>query len=312
MKTRSLLSALAFQVLSLVAATAQLPSSPPSGIKILKDLDYVGKGHPRQQLDLYLPETKADKARPLIVFIHGGAWAGGSKQDGVGPLSLFLSEHRYAAASLGYRLTNEASWPAQIHDCKAALRWLGQHATKYDYDINRIALFGVSAGGHLVSLLGTSIGDKALEGSLGLTEAPAPRIQCVINFCGPTNFLSYSQQGGTIDPDDPKNVIAKFFGGPMKEHLELAKVASPVHHVTPDDPPFLHIHGTNDELVPYAQAQEFDAAFEKVGVSSTLLTGTGAGHAFLSEELIGHMRAFLAHHLLGQKGVIPEGPVAIK
>ncbi len=317
MKTRLVLSfrlaTAAFVAVSLSASVfAAEPAVLAGDIKVLKDFNYAGNDNPRQKLDLYLPETPTDAPRPLVVFIHGGAWAGGSKADARGVLSLLLTDNLYAGASLGYRLTDEARWPAQIYDVKAALRWLKKHANEHGYDADRIALFGISAGGHLVSLLGTSGGVKELEGSVGDTSLDTPRVRCVINFCGPANFPTFPGKGSTIDPDDPEGVIAKFFGGPMKDHPDIATAASPLTYVSKDDSPFLHLHGTKDNLVPYEQALEFDAALEKAGVSSTLLTGRDAGHVFFSQEMIGHLRAFLAHHLLGQPADIPEGPVATK
>lgn len=312
MKCRSLFFVVAFFAGALSVVCGQKPLPLPQDLKAVKDVDYVGQRNPRQQLDLYVPKEKPDKPRPLVVFIHGGGWSSGNKSDGLGPLSLVLTDNKYAGASIGYRLTDEAIWPAQIHDCKAALRWLKKHAEEYGYDADRIALFGISAGGHLVSLLGTSGGVKELEGTLGETSVETPRLRCVINFCGPANFLTFPGKGSIINENDVNGPIAKLFGGPMKDHLDLAKAASPISYVTADDPPFLHIHGTKDELVPYAQAQEFDAALEQAGVSSTLLTGTNGGHVFYSEELVARLRAFLAKHLLDQPAEVAEGPVAIQ
>ena len=291
------------------------PVEGTPGLKMVRNLDYGGSANVRQMLDLYLPEKPMDGLRPLIVFVHGGAWQGGSKSDGrvIFPL---LADGVYAGASLGYRLTDEAIWPAQIHDCKAALRWLGQHAASHGCDAKRMVLFGISAGGHLVSLLGTSQGVDALEGRVGVPdggELPrAPGILGVANFCGPANFLSFPGQGSVIHEDDPMGPLARFFGGPMSEHLDLAKAASPVTYITENDPPFLHIHGTKDELVPYGQAREFDAALEKSGVSSIMLTGQDAPHVFASKDLYLKLRQFFDEHLLDGPSVVADGPVAIR
>jgi len=302
-------------VLALIPIAGAADPAVPPGLKIVPDLDYGGTGHPRQRLDLYLPEKPGAASRPLIVFIHGGGWEGGSKEDGrvIFPL---LADGAYAGASLGYRLTGEAIWPAQIHDVKAALRWLGAHAAEHGCDPQRIALFGISAGGHLVSLLGTSQGVKELEGRVGVAagdepSAPPP-IVSVANYCGPANFLTFPGKGSVIDAEDLKGPIAKFFGGPMSRHLDLATAASPVTHITPNDPPFLHIHGTRDELVPYVQVKEFDAALEKSGVASTVLTGLDGAHVFVSDDLFLKLRGFFDQHLRGQPASVQEGPVAIK
>ena len=318
MKLVSLMGLLwgSFWAVAAVQVAAAEPEAIPPAMKIVRGLDYGGAGHERQQLDLYLPERPADGLRPLIVFIHGGAWQGGSKADGrvIFPL---LADGVYAGASLGYRLTDEAIWPAQIHDCKAALRWLGAHAAAHGCDPEKVVLFGISAGGHLVSLLGTSQGVVELDGRVGAggPEAAlgkAPRIAAVANFCGPANFLTFPGQGSVIDEEDPEGPIARFFGGPMSRHLDLAAAASPVTHVTSDDPPFLHIHGTRDELVPYVQVTEFDTVLEKAGVASTVLTGEDAPHVFVSEDLYAKLRGFFDQHLCGAAASVAEGPVAIK
>jgi len=138
----------------------------PAGYRLVENLDYVGAANPRQMLDLILPDTLDPKPRPLVVFIHGGGWEGRSKEN-PGTLFALLEGGAYAGASLNYRLSSEAIWPAQIHDVKAAIRWLRAHAADYGIDPGRIAVFGISAGGHLVSMLGVSQGVAELEGTLG-------------------------------------------------------------------------------------------------------------------------------------------------
>jgi len=290
-------------------------AAPPPGIKVVADLDYGGIGNKRQRLDLYLPEKASKEPRPLIVFIHGGGWQGGSKEDGrvIFPL---LDDGVYAGASIGYRLTGEAIWPAQVHDCKAALRWLAAHGAEHGLDTKRMALFGISAGGHLVSLLGTSQGVAALEGRIGVPDgrepASPPLLAAIANYCGVANFLTFPGKGSVISEEDPKGPVAQLFGGPMSRHLETARIASPVVYISSDDPPFLHIHGTRDELVPYDQVREFDAALEKAGVASTVLTGRDGSHVFVSEDLFRKLRGFFDHRLLGTGEGPEEGPVAIQ
>ncbi len=290
------------------SACAQTP--PPSGFITLRNLDYAGQGNPRQKLDLYLPEKPTEKPLPLIVYIHGGGWEGGDKSD-TGLLFELIKSGAYVGASIGYRLTDQGAWPTQIHDVKAALRWLKAHAKDHGIDADKIGLTGISAGGHLVSLLGTSGDVRELDGSVG-TAGDLPKIACVANFCGPANFLTFNKPGTSIIVGDkPGSALFKLFGGPMSQRPVEAKAASPVTYVSSDDPPFLHIHGTADNLVPYAQAQEFDAALEKAGVSSTLLTGEGAPHVFFSADLLNKMRLFFDKHLQGKPGEIKEGPITL-
>jgi len=294
--------------LLVLALPALACSQPPPGFKVLRDLDYVGAGNKRQMLDLYLPEAKTTKPRPLVVYIHGGGWENGSK-DQTGVLSNLIKDRNYAGASINYRLTNEAVWPAQIHDCKAAIRALRAHAAENQIDPEKIAVFGISAGGHLVSMLGVTGGVKELEGDLGPNLSQSSRVSCVLDFCGPSNFFTLASQGTTINMDDPKTAVSKLLGGTIKNKPATARNASPVTYLTSDDAPFLLIHGDKDPLVPYAQATEFDAALEKAKIPSILLTGTNRGHVFFSAQLFERMRAFLDRHLLGKDVQVPEGPV---
>lgn len=295
----------------LVLALPALACQPPPGFKVLRDLDYVGAGNKRQMLDLYLPEAKTTKPRPLVVYIHGGGWENGSK-DQVDVLCNLIKDRNYAGASINYRLTNEAVWPAQIHDCKAAIRALRAHAPENQIDPEKIAVFGISAGGHLVSMLGVTGGVKELEGDLGPNLSQSSRVTCVLDFCGPSNFLTFGGEGSIINVDDPKTGLSKLIGGTVKEKPEIARNASPVNYITSDDAPFLIIHGEKDSIVRYAQATEFDAALEKVRIPATLITGTDGGHVFFSAPLFERMRDFLDRHLLGKSVQIPEGSVPSK
>ena len=163
-----------------------------------------------------------------------------------------------------------------------------------------------------MSLLGTSQGVTELEGKVG-KAGDSPTIACVVNFCGPANFITFPGKGSIIDPEKPGTAIFKLFGGPMSQHLAEATAASPVTYVSKDDPPFMHIHGTSDNLVPYSQAQEFDAALGKAGVPSILLTGESGPHVFFSRDLVKKVGTFFNDVLQRSKAPgVPEGPVAIK
>jgi acetyl esterase/lipase len=302
------LLALSFPLL----AQCQKASPAPAGFRAVRDLDYVGSGNQRQMLDLYLPEAKTDKPHPLIVYIHGGGWEAGSKDQADVLVGLIKGGTPYAGASLNYRLTDQAQWPAQIFDCKAAIRWLRAHAQEYNLDPDKIAVFGISAGGHLVSMLGVTGGVQELEGALGKHLDRSSRVSCVLDFCGPSDFLTFGGKGSVIDPDDPKGALAKLIGGPLKDRQEEGRKASPVSYITPDDAPFLIIHGDKDTLVPYSQATEFDAALKAAHVPAILLTGTDGGHVFLSGPLVERMHSFNARHLQGKDVQIPEGAVPSK
>ncbi len=224
-------------------AAAQERTAPPKlreGVKVLRNLQYVEGGHERNRLDLYLPE-KAEGRLPLVVWIHGGAWRGGSKDD---VPALPLVGKGYAVASINYRLSQHAVFPAQIEDCKAAIRWLRANAAKYHLDPDHIGVWGASAGGHLVALLGTTGGVKDLEGN-GANLDQSSRVQCVIDWFGPTELTTMGEQG-----DKPGSPVALLIGGLVQENREKARKASPLTYVSKDSAPFLIMHGDKDNLVP--------------------------------------------------------------
>lgn len=302
---------LLFVLLCPLFAHGQASARAAAGFQTLKNIDYVGAGNPRQMLDLYLPSTSGGAPRPLVVYIHGGGWESGSK-DQAQVLMGLIRGTPCAGASLNYRLTHEAQWPAQIHDCKAAIRWLRAHAKEHNLDPEKISAFGISAGGHLVSMLGVTGGVKELEGSLGEHLDQSSRVTCVLDFCGPSNFLTFGGKGSIIDVNDPKGALAKLIGGPLKDHEPQGRNASPVNYITSDDAPFMIIHGDKDNIVPYSQAAEFDTALEAAHIPSILITGTDGGHVFFSQPLIERMRTFNDRHLLGKDVQIPEGAVPSK
>ena len=286
----------------------------PAGVEAKLDLAYAESDNPRQKLDLYLPkQRKTEKPLPVIIFIHGGGWRGGDKSSGIGNVGRFVASGEYAGVSVAYRLTNEAQWPAQIHDCKAAIRWVKAHASEYGLDASKIGVWGTSAGGHLVSMLGTSGDVKALEGNLGKHLDQDSKVTCVVNFFGPENFLTMVRQPSTIDRTQGKDYPeALLLGGPVPEREAVAKEASPVTHVTAGDSAFFTAHGTKDPLVPFAQGEEIHAALMKAGVPSLLQEMTNGGHGFRSEVLDQRIQQFFDLHLRGIESKIETTPIAIE
>ena len=248
----------------------------PVGVTAHRDLEYVKGGHARNKLDLYLPE-KAGGPLPVIVWVHGGAWLGGNKDN---PPALPFVARGYAVASVNYRLSQHAKFPAQIEDCKAAIRWLRANAKTYHLDPDRIGVWGASAGGHLVALLGTTGGVKKLEGNGGNADQSS-RVQAVVDWFGPTDFAKIGRQSGPdskLDHDAPDSPEARLIGGPVQQNKKKAAAASPVTYVTREAAPFLIMHGDRDPVVPYAQSEELAAALKKAGARVTLKKVEGAGH----------------------------------
>lgn len=286
MKTRALV--IACTILLIVAIPFVTKGNDERGagsVRIVKDLVYVDKpaGDPaKQSLDLYVP-TKASGQLPLVVFIHGGAWVEGDKKDNPG---LILAPLGFAVASLNYRLSSDALFPAQIYDCKAAIRYLRKHATEYGINPDKIGVWGVSAGGHLAALLGTSGNSDKLDGDLG-NPGVSSAVQAVLDWCGPTDLLTISEQAGSktkIDFETSNGPVGKLLGGLQTEKKELAREASPVTYVDKNDPPILIVHGDIDDLVPFAQSEELQDKLLAAGALSKLICVRGMGHSLGTEH----------------------------
>jgi acetyl esterase/lipase len=290
-----------------VPIKALQPVQPPETVRVELDIPYAATENSRQRLDLYLPkQRKSSKPLPVVVHIHGGGWQFGSKGGGYRYLGPLVESGEYAGVSIGYRLTNEASWPAQIHDCKAAIRWLRGNAAKYNLDPDRIGVTGTSAGGHLGAMLGTSGDDSSMEGTLGEHTKLSSRVTCVVDHFGPSDFRAF------VMVLDPTLAVTKLLGGPPKDKLELAHNASPVTHVSTGDAPFLLIHGTRDPIVPFGQSEVLHAALVKAQVDATLIPVEGGGHGnFGSPEVTTRMRKFFDKHLRGEIVSISGEPIQL-
>ena len=252
------------------------------GIQILSNFPYAENQNPRQSLDLIIPaKTSSQKKLPLIVWIHGGGWKNGDKRSGLVPsrIPALVKTGRYIGATIAYRLSGEAQWPAQIHDCKAAIRWLRGNADQYGIDPKRIAVWGSSAGGHLVSMLGVSHGVKELEGKIGNHTDQSSRVHAVINYYGPSALLQMDDHPSKIIHNAPDSPESQLIGGPIQENRKKTKQASPLHHVSKDDSIFIHFHGTDDPLVPYHQSVILHRALQKKGATSQLITVEKGGHS---------------------------------
>jgi acetyl esterase/lipase len=282
-----------------------------NGVTALMDQSFAGNENPKQKLDLYLPAKRSSsKPLPVVAFIHGGGWVNG---DRVGYAAAAIQMARtgdYATAAIGYRLTKEAGWPAQIHDCKAAIRWIRGHAKEHNLDPERIAVWGSSAGGHLSSLLGTSGDVKEMEGGLGPFTSLSSRVQCVVNLCGPEDFskaLMFDKSGAPIVKDD---AVMGLLGGTSEEKRAEAAAASPVTHVTKDDPPFITFHGTADQRVAYLHAETIHAALKKAGVPSLLVPIADGGHGSVGHpDVKVRGERFVAKHLRGIETEIATTPL---
>ena len=311
------------------AAAKQIPAPPvspatsllPSGTKAFCELAYVTGGHERQKLDLFVPGQPGEP-RPLLIWIHGGGWRQGDKAN-CPPLRLGYTREGYAVASINYRLSGDAIFPAQIEDCKAAIRWLRARAKPYRLDSKRFGVWGRSAGGHLVALIGTSGGVPEFD--VGADPDVSSRVQAVCDFSGPTDLLQIEARAAPeslLRRDPPSSNEWRFIGGPIQDPKNRARViqASPVTHVSTDDPPFLIVHGDKDGAVPYRQSELLYAALKRAGIPVHFHTIKGMVHGFVAAgqglnfsgpEIPALARTFFDHHLLGKPTAAARWPAAM-
>jgi acetyl esterase/lipase len=237
------------------------------------------------ELDLYLPADGTGPV-PVVVFLHGGGWQVGSRHSagpgyhGARPSPFErIAQAGIAVASLDYRLSGEAIWPAQLHDAKAAVRWLRARSVELGIDPERVAAWGESAGGHLAELLGLTGGDAALEGDVGITGTSS-RVSAVVAWYAPSDVRAVASDTGA-DPADPTTRENRLLGTPAPEVPQLAAEASPVSHVRPDAPPFLLLHGAADRFIPPVQSERLHAALVAAGVDAELELIDGADHMWI-------------------------------
>ena len=255
-------------------AASGVPAAPevvPEGVAVLHDV-VTGKGGNRDlHAEIAYPKN-APGLLPAIVYIHGGGWLKGSQK---GPRIAQFAKSGYFVASIEYRLSNEAKWPAQIEDCKLGVRWLRANASLYHVDPNRIAVWGDSAGGHLAACIGTMGDEKEFEGNGGYPGVSSA-VQAVVDFYGPTDLTVPASES------TPKltQLTEGLLGKTLAQDPTLWKQCSPITYVKAGDPPFLIAHGNSDILVPVAQSVRLDAALAKAGVPHQLIIVKNAGHVF--------------------------------
>ncbi|MCW2635049.1 MAG: putative esterase [Blastococcus sp.] len=254
------------------------------GTRLLLGVPYAAiPGVRPLELDLVLPPETGNPV-PLVVFLHGGGWRMGSRHSlgpsyaAGGPFER-VAQAGIAVASIDYRLSGEATWPAQLHDAKAAVRWLRARAEEIGIDPERIAAWGESAGGHLAELLGLTIDDAELEGDVGITGISSA-VSAVVAWYAPSDVAAVAPDKGA-DPADPSTREAQLLGAPAPSVPELAAQASPVTHVHPGAPPFLLLHGLDDRFVPCVQSDRLYALLEAAGVDVELERYEGADHMWL-------------------------------
>ena len=261
----------------------------------LIDLEYANVGDISLKLDLYLPADV--KGSTLIVWVHGGAWRGGSKNSvSIKP----LLEKGYSIASVDYRLTPVAPFPANVHDIKAAIRFLRSHADHYGYNKEKFVVSGSSAGGHLAALVGVSNGHPKLEGNLGEYTNQSSDIAAIVDFYGASNLTTILKQSTPHGLSVREPALDLLIGGRPEAVPEMAMLASPVFHIDQNDPPLLLIHGDQDPQMPINQAHEIHGQYMDLSLPvlfEVIHGGAHGGKEFFDEERLALVDWFLKKHL---------------
>ena len=241
-------------------------------VKEIKDIEFAKIKDHSLKLNLYLPEKAKESA--LVVWIHGGGWQKGSKNN---CKVKWLTEHGYSVASISYRLSQIAKFPAQLHDCKGAIRWLRANSSKYGYKTNHIVVAGSSAGGHLAALIGTTSGNQRLEGDVGGNLNQRSSVSAIIDYYGATDFILRSKTQPSR-ANEIGSVVYNLLGGGADKKVELAKLASAAYHVTKDDPPLLIFHGDKDNTVLIDQSEAITKVYKSKGLSVQMNVLSGKKH----------------------------------
>ena len=247
------------------------------------------------ELDLYLPTEAADP--PLLIWVHGGAWRRGSKA----PLpTTALVEAGYAMASVDFRLSGDAMFPAQIHDIKAAIRFLRANVATFGYDATRVGILGSSSGGHLAALVGVTNGHEQLEGELGEFLDRSADVQAIVSYYGASNLTTILEQSTPFGLGVRAPALDLLLGVEPDEREHLARLASPVFHVDATDPPLLLLHGDQDPQMPINQSHELHGAYKEHELQVQFEVVHGAVHGgepFFNEKNTALVKAFLDRQL---------------
>jgi acetyl esterase/lipase len=280
--------------LALACATGVNPAH--AAPRVVRDVKFASAGNTELALDLYLPDATRPPAG-LIVWVHGGAWRAGSRAS---VEVQGLTARGWAIASVDYRLSTVAPFPAQVHDIKAAIRFLRAHAADYGYPASRFVVAGSSAGGHLAALVGVSNRHAELEGNVGADVGQSSDVQAILSLYGASNLTTILAQSTPHGLNVRVPALELLLGAQPEASPELARQASPVYHVDGSDPPLLLLHGDQDNQMPINQSHELQGAYESFGLPVRFVVVHGAGHggpAFTSEANLALIDEFLRQGL---------------
>jgi len=280
------------------------PKTVPGDVELVSDVVF-GKGGDRElKMHILKPKKATGESMPVVVFIFGGAWRTGSKDSGIKPLTA-LAQKGYFCASIEYRFSQEALFPAQLEDCKCAIRFLRSKAGEYHINPDRIGVWGMSSGAYLAALLGTTGDVKDFEGKGGSAEFSS-RVNAVVDWFGPTDFTRMDAAGSKMKHDPADSPESRLIGGAIQENKEKCAKASPLTYVSSNTPPFLIMHGDRDPVVPINQSELLAAALTKVKVKFVFEPVPGGGHGFVGPQHEKKVLEFFDEQLRGIKSKAKE------
>ncbi|MCK2220463.1 alpha/beta hydrolase [Actinomadura sp. ATCC 31491] len=268
-------------------------------VRIESDIEYAKADGVSLALDLYLPTV--DGPAPVVLYLHGGGWQVGDKRDGATERLELLASYGVAVASANYRFAAQATYPAQLHDVKAAVRWLRANGRRYGLAVEKIGAWGASAGAYLASMIGLTAKNVELEGSVGDHPDQPSHVDAVVHWFGQSDLWANSRRTWL-----EKEILNPPFEGPLlglgdvSENPAAARATSPLTWASADAPPFLIAHGDRDRVTPAAESLALHDALVRAGAQSTMMLLGGAGHEGEEFDRPGHLRltaAFLLSHL---------------
>ncbi|MFN8432215.1 MAG: alpha/beta hydrolase [Spirosomataceae bacterium] len=285
---KKILLLLLIAVRSLAQSPENYSESVIEASKSWIDLDYAGDGIIGHKLDIFLPK-KGKGPFPVVVMVYGSAFFSNSSKGNCFKENYgqTLLKNGFAVVSINHRSSREAIWPAQIHDIKAAIRFIRANAQQFSLDNSFIGITGFSSGGHLSAMAGVTSGTKSekingleidLEGNVGKYWETSSHVNAVVDWFGPTDFLIMDACGSSFSHDDAKSPESTLIGGAIQENKDKAALANPISYVSSGDPPFLIFHGNKDPLVPHCQSEKLYEKMQKAGVNSQLVIIEGGGH----------------------------------
>ena len=279
-------------------------SSEIESSKFWKDVDYVGDGIVGHKLDIFLPKN-GSAPFPVIVCIYGSAFFSNNSKAATfsGGLGQRLLKEGFAVVTINHRSSNDAKFPAQIHDVKAAIRFTRANSAAFSLDSNFIGITGWSSGGHLSAMAGTTNTTKKdkirgldidIEGNLGKFTNTSSSVSAVVDWFGPTDFLIMDSCGSQMKHNDVKSPESSLIGGAIQENKDKVALVNPISYVNKNNPPFLIFHGDKDQLVPHCQSERLYTRLQQEGVKSDLVIIAGGGHGpgVMIEKYYDRMVAF--------------------